>query len=265
MFRRRGSVGANVAPPGAAAAAPRSHPDPGPELVTVDIWTVPAGQIPAALLRIANGRRALRAVPGLRFAKLLGTASGRTFAARDMTPRRWAMVASWASPEQARAFAGSTLRARWDGGAREHWHAELTPLSAHGSWSGQRPFGDPVPSPAAGPVAVITRARLAWRHIPRFHRAVPAVATDLHSRDGLLLALGIGEYPVALQGTFSLWRSAAELVEFAYRNPAHQRVIAASSSQSWYAEECFARFAVLSTAGTVDGREPLPQVSGLPS
>ena len=49
--------------------------------------------------------RALRAVPGLRFAKVLGTADGATFSARGTDLRHWALVTAWDSPELADDFA----------------------------------------------------------------------------------------------------------------------------------------------------------------
>lgn len=247
----------------AGAPAPHQHLDPA--LVTVDIWTMPTGRIPGALLRAAGHPLRLRAgPPGLQFSKLLGTGSGLTFAVRDITPHRWALVCSWQTAQAAHT-AGETVRAQWDDVAREHWHADLQPLSARGTWAGHRPFGDPrsLAGTHAGPVAAITRARLSWQQIPRFHRAAPPVSEDLRTRPGLLFALGMGESPVGRQGTFSLWRCATDLIEFAYRQPAHQQVMDASRQQSWYTEELFARFAVLATTGTVNGR-PLPAPDGGP-
>jgi hypothetical protein len=91
----------------------------------------------------------------------------------------------------------------------------------------------------------------------RFWRAVPPVSGDLHAGPGLRFALGIGEAPIGLQGTFSVWNSARALNEFAYGRPAHVAVVRRTAEEGWYAEELFARFAVLSAAGTVGGRDPL--------
>jgi len=57
-------------------------------------------------------------------------------------------------------------------------------------------------------------------------------------------AVGIGEAPVGLQGTFSVWRDAAALKTFAYDGDTHAAVIARTRETGWYAEELFARFAV---------------------
>jgi hypothetical protein len=90
-----------------------------------------------------------------------------------------------------------------------------------------------------------------------FWHAVPPVSADLATVDGLRLAIGIGEAPIGLQGTFSLWQSAAALNEFAFRRPAHVDVVNRTERERWYAEELFARFTVRSVHGTFAGRHPL--------
>ena len=65
----------------------------------------------------------------------------------------------------------------------------------------------------------------------------------------MICAFGVGEAPVGFQGTISLWRSAADVVRFAYRQPEHAAVVASTHRQRWYAEELFARFHVLDIAG----------------
>jgi hypothetical protein len=236
--------------------------DPAP-LVTLHIWGVPARAVPAALLRMAADRPALRRVPGLRFAKLLGTGSGRTFTVRDADPRTWALLAVWdgaaghdAAAEHRAGVDFAVLR-RWRRIAAEEWSIALRPLSARGRWSRREPFGRPAPRRWDGPVAAITRARLTPQKSVRFWRAVPPVSGDLHAGPGLRFALGIGEAPIGLQGTFSVWNSARALNEFAYGRPAHVAVVRRTAEEGWYAEELFARFAVLSAAGTVGGRDPL--------
>jgi hypothetical protein len=231
--------------------------EPVPELVTLHLWRVPRRAVPAAVLRMGLDRRAVRTTPGVRFAKLLGTGDGATFTPRDADPRRWGLLASWADRASAAAFERSAVAARWGGLADESWRAELRPLAARGRWSGRQPFGTPAGGRWDGPVAAVTRARLAPVRSRSFWRAVPPVSADLAARPGLRLAVGIGEAPVGLQGTFSLWDSARALREFAYGGAAHQAVVARTAPARWYAEELFARFAVEAADGSVDGRDPL--------
>jgi hypothetical protein len=228
-----------------------------PELVTLHLWRVPRRAVPAAVLRMGVDRRAVRGTAGVRFAKLLGTGDGGTFTVRDADPRRWGLLASWADRASARAFERSAVAARWRRLAEETWRAELRPLSARGRWSGRQPFGTPAGGRWDGPVAAVTRARLRPARARSFWRSVPPVAADLREQPGLRLAVGIGEAPVGLQGTFSLWESAAAMRAFAYAGAAHRAVVARTAPEGWYAEELFARFGVEATDGSVDGRDPL--------
>jgi hypothetical protein len=223
---------------------------------------------------MAFDRGLLRRVPGLRFSRLLGTGHGRTFTLRDADPHRWALLAVWSSPLDARTFARSRTARGWARLAEEHWRLDLRPVRARGRWSGREPFGRPeppapvIPHPtaatdtphipdASGQVVALTRARLAPLRAPFFWRAVPAVAAELAGSEGLRFAVGFGEAPLGYQGTLSGWDSAAALRAFAYRRPAHAAAVRRTAELRWYAEELFARFAVLGSHGTVDGRDPL--------
>lgn len=225
-----------------------------PALVTLHVWRVGAGGVPGALARMALHRARLRRTPGLRFAKLLGTGSGQTFTVRDADPYRWGLLASWSDAAAAGDFDSSAVARSWRRVADEEWRTDLRPLAARGRWSGRTPFGAPRPTRWDGPVAAVTRARIAPRKATTFWRAVPPVAAVLRERDGLLAALGIGEAPVGLQGTFSVWRSTDDLHAFAYRDEAHATVLRRTVDEKWYAEELFARFAVLGSVGTLGGK-----------
>ncbi len=238
---------------------PRPPADAVPALVTLDVWGVARRDIPAAFARMALDRPALRRVRELGFAKLMGTGSGRTFTLADSDLRHWALLTTWADPAARTRFDTSPLVAGWHARAEEHWRADLEPLSAKGLWSRRAPFGDPTPDRALqeGPVAAITRARLVPRRAAAFWRAVPPVSADLREAAGLRFALGIGEAPLGLQGTFSVWDDAAALRAFAYASPAHQQAITDTTRLGWYAEELFARFRVVAAAGRYQGRDPL--------
>lgn len=232
-------------------------------LVTVHLFGVtPAGTIPA-MARMALDRGELAVTPGLRFAKLLGTGRGRTFTLRDADPLRWAMLGVWDHPVALVDFERrSPVAAAWRRLAAERWRADLRPLRSQGRWSGQEPFTPTDPGNWAGPVAAVTRARLRAGRVRRFRRATPPVSAAAHEAPGLRLAIGIGELPIGLQGTFSVWDDAASMVRFAYRGAAHRRVADATPREGWYAEDLFARFAVLQTTGTVGGVDPLCRSGG---
>ncbi|MRJ75421.1 monooxygenase [Aeromicrobium sp. SMF47] len=212
--------------------------------------------VPSALWRMGRDRIGLRGTPGLRFAKLLGTGSGETFTVRDADPHHWATLTVWEDQQSAAAFESGRLVRGWDALAHERLRVVMSPLSSRGTWSGAEPFA---PGPAErhdGPVAAITRARLRVRGAATFWRAVPAVSSDLRGSPGLRMSLGIGEAPVGLQGTFSLWESSDALVDFAYRRSPHLEVVRRTASAGWYAEELFARLAIAEIEGTYRGVAP---------
>ena len=229
-----------------------------PALVTLSVWGVEQSRIPGALLRMSTQRRAVRSFPGATFAKLLGTGSGETFSVRDSDPRHWALLTCWDAPQAAAAFEQSRVIRRWNTSSSERLRVELVPVASTGEWSGQRPFGVPADGnyrpEFAGAVAAITRARLRPSTAPRFWHAVPPVVAALHESAGLLLAIGVGEAPIGLQGTFSMWRSAADLTSFAYEGAEHRRAIQQTKEVGWYSEELFARFAVQAVEGTYRGQ-----------
>ena len=233
-------------------------PSEGPPIVTLHVWGVRATAIPLAFLHMATDRAALRRTPGLRFAKLLGTGDGRTFTMRDADLGHWGVLGTWAAPAAAEQFEDAPLVRSWNRLAHERLRVRLRPIASRGTWAGATPFGDPHPAPYDGPVAAVTRARIAPRHWVRFWRSVPPVSADLHRHpgSGLRLALGIGEAPVGLQGTFSLWESGAALTEFAHRRGPHAAVVRRTAEVGWYTEELFARLAVESVDGTFGGRTP---------
>src|SRR4029434_3351161 len=98
---------------------------------------------------------------------------------------------------------------------------DLTPLTSRGTWSGVAPFEVPASGRTNGPVLALTRARLRPVKARACRRVVAPVARDLAEAPGLLARFGIGEAPIGWQGTVSVWRTAADLTGFAYRQPPH--------------------------------------------
>jgi len=222
-------------------------------LVRLTFWGVPVRAVPLAVARMGLDRIHLRRTPGLRFAKLLGTGDGRTFTARDADPRRWGLLTVWDDDAAADRFEAGTTHRRWGAFAEERLDVHLTPVSARGRWSRVEPFGNPTPAPTPGPVASITRARIRPSRMREFWRSVPPVSADLRAVPGMRLAVGIGEAPIGLQGTFTIWEGERALREFAHHRAPHVEAMRASTDGGWFAEELFARFRLDRLRGSFAG------------
>ena len=230
-----------------------AHITSNPPVVRLDVWGVSGIEVVRAFTRMGSQRRAVRRLPGLQFAKLLGTGSGETFTMRDADPKHWALLTSWASHDDATRFDSSSVAQAWQRTADEHLTVTMQPLVSRGTWSGREPFAVPDTKAGPGPIAAITRARIKPRLWTAFWSSVPPVSLDLRADPGVAFTLGIGEAPVGLQGTFSVWRDAKAISDFAYRRPAHAEVIKRTHELDWYAEEMFTRFQVVDISGTYDG------------
>jgi hypothetical protein len=216
-------------------------------ITTIYFWRIKAIFIPLAIIFMAINKMQLKRLSGVTFIKLLGTGKGESFTPRDANPLRWGMLIT-VSENQIDMLDKSFVVKSWQKICISEYRVILKPISSHGFWSGKQPFAVDK-FEWAGKIAAVTRARIVWRKNLIFWRAVPPVTESLHQSPGLLNAIGIGEAPIGLQGTFSIWQDAASLRDFAYKGQAHSEAIRATSANQWYSEELFARFAVIEERG----------------
>ena len=230
---------------------------PGASLTTITLCAYDGAQRVWAFNQMGSSRRVLARTQGLRFWRLLGTGHGRGFSLRpDFS--RYGLLAVWESADAADRFmSGSRLMTDYRQRSNECWNVWLAPYDARGAWGGVNPFLPLAPRAGAGPVAVLTRAAIRLSRLRSFWSAVPSTTAGLDRAKGLLASLGTGETPFVRPATFSLWRSEADLVAYAYGDAQHEEVIRRRADEGWYSEELFARFTPLRSEGTWKGTDPL--------
>lgn len=209
---------------------------------------------------MAAARLHLRGEQRAQFWKLCGSGTGQGF-----TPKPnwgvWAILATWPDEATARdAVETSPVFVRWRGRSKENFTLFLSPTSARGAWAGVNPFQPASPPPARGPVIALTRATVRPSRVLRFWKRVPELSSAIGNDPDVVFKIGIGEVPLLHQVTFSVWPSAASMAKFARGDSAHGKAIAAVRAGNWFAEELYARFALLGTTGSWEGGDPLARL-----
>lgn len=197
------------------------------------------------------GRRRLRSVPGLRFAKLLGSGHEGRFGLKPSASIQ-GVFCIFDDDASADAFTqdGGLLQT-WRSRAREHFCLRLRACSSRGSWSGI-PLPVTAALPAQGPIASLTRASIRPGRAAAFWRMEPAAERSLTEASGCLLAVGVGEAPLLRQATFTLWESVAAMDAYARRG-AHLAAIRAAAERGFFSESMFVRFVPQRTEGSWRG------------
>lgn len=220
-----------------------------------------------------TGVRSVRAVlrdrprpgdtPGLRYAETTLT-GGIAAGLPKLRPGRAALIAAWEDDAALDRFLAEDASARRLAGG---WHVRLQPLRVSGSWS-------PMPvdiAPGAevddadGPVAVLTLGRLRLRRAVPFLRANSAASGRAAADPSLIASIALAR-PPRFVGTFSIWRSVAEMSRYAYgtarperqETPSeHKEAIKKHEAKPFHHEAAFVRFRPYAAQGTLDGREPV--------
>ena len=231
---------------------------------TLTVFTLKPGHRRWGLAQMGTSPPSLKKVPGLRFFKLMGSGAASGF---GFWPNldRYGLMAVWDDAAAASAFfERHPLWAGYRHHSAEQWAVHLAPIKAQGLWDGQNPFAvEPAaaaPAVVDAPVAVLTRASIRWRKASRFWQFVEPTSAALAQVAGVRAAIGLGELPLVRQATFSVWDSVQAMKDYAYKDVRHREVIQLTHRENWYGEELFARFRVLGSTGTLDGRDPLAGV-----
>jgi hypothetical protein len=196
----------------------------------------------------------LKKVPGLRFFKYMGS-GGKNGFSKTINFNVYTLLCVWESEIAAEEyFRESPQFSKFLQNSDEYWTIYMKAVKARGLWSGVNPFDNVLPY-EGGPIAVITRARIKWKYLFNFWKYVRPVSADLDKQEGLIFAIGIGEYPWFMQATFSVWENYEAVKAYAYQTPLHAEVVKKTHQLGWYAEEMFANFVPYRRTGSWSGVE----------
>lgn len=212
-----------------------------------------------AWMRLVAGPASFKDVPGLLFAKVMGSGHGGGFTLRPSATHQ-GLIFRFSRRDLALDFlrgpqAGALLER-----ARESWSGVLAVTSSRGSWDQQVwPLTDASASvdgriDQARPLAILTRASIVPSQAMAFWRHAPAAQADLKKAPGCLLAMGLGEVPLVRQCTFSLWHDGQAMRDYATRG-AHQVAAAAAHRHGFFSESLFVHMDVLQMAGRWQGQD----------
>ena len=197
-----------------------------------------------AFKNIGRGGNRVFESEGLIDVKMMGAGGGSGFSIfPDL--RRYAVLLFFKTEQEALHYVERSKQLKWymDGSA-DCLVCLLSPYKGHGQWVGVDPFVyDSTIMSNDDPIAVLTRATIRSNALPDFWRNVPKVAAFMHSAPALH-QVGIGEYPIFMQATFSIWKNLKSLKETAYTNTPHAEVVKKTRERNWYKEELFAEFAI---------------------
>jgi heme-degrading monooxygenase HmoA len=186
-----------------------------------------------------------------RFYRLMGSGAGNGF---SIWPdwSTYALLVKWNSKEEAqKAFEKHSYLSEYKERSVQHQHVYLSPFKTHGSWNGENPFEEELDEDRNGPIAVLTRATIKPHLVPYFWTKVRGSSKGIEKYPGHLYSKGVGEWPLFMQATISMWDSKEDMRRFAYESQQHQRVMKLTRTKGWYKEDMFTEFNVLGMEGNL--------------
>lgn len=242
------------------AGEPSAHSD---DVVVVLLIDLAPGSLLWGWSRVVFGKRLLRHVRGLRFAKAMGSGEGGGFGLWPSATRQ-SLFAVFDGEAAAEDFlATSPTMAAYRAHSRECCVALLRATSCRGCWDGSSiavtastattAVSDAPETAGAAPVAALTRASIRLSRAWKFWRYSPASEHALAQAAGCRLAAGMGEAPLLRQATFSIWDRQADMDAYARQGP-HLEAIRAAQRENFFSESMFVRFKVLRLEGRFKGQ-----------
>ena len=203
------------------------------------------------------GHHQLKNIDGLAFYKILGSGAKNGFSAKPNFGT-YILLCVWESESQAETFfAENIFFKEYQERSCEVMTIYMHSAEVHGTWDGRTPFQKNAELAMDKPIIVLTRARIRFRKLLSFWSRVGSVSQSLENYGGLVLSIGVGEWPLIQQATLSIWKTQKEMMDYAYKNPKHREVVMLTRKLNWYKEEMFARFAPYKFVGIWEGKRAI--------
>ena len=200
------------------------------------------------------GHDQLKNVDGLTFYKILGSGAKNGFSAKPNFGT-YILLCVWETESQAETFfAENIFFKEYQERSSELMTVYMHSAEVHGTWDERQPFQKNAELAMDKPIIVLTRARIRFRKLLSFWSRVGSVSQSLENYEGLVLSIGVGEWPLIQQATLSIWKTQQEMMDYAYKNPKHREVVTLTRKLNWYKEEMFARFVPYKFVGVWEGK-----------
>jgi hypothetical protein len=140
------------------------------------------------------------------------------------------------------------------------WHARLEPRRCFGSWAGMPELPKrELPMSDDEPAVALTLGRLRALRIRPFLKASRPAEREAVGNPAVVALTGLTR-PARprLVSTFSIWRSAGAMREYAFgKDGPHQAAVRADRALPFQHEQAFVRFRPYASQGSWDGSDPL--------
>lgn len=207
-----------------------------------------------AFSQMQLGHTHFKNIDGLVFYKLLGSGAENGFSSRPNFGT-YALLCIWETEIHAvEFFDNNSFFKKYSSKSSESFTVFANSAEAHGKWDGKQPFISTATLEIDKPIMVLTRASIRISKLISFWRKVGNVSKSLEDYDGLVLSIGVGEWPLIQQATLSIWKTQAEMIDYAYKNKKHLEVVRLTRKLNWYKEELFARFIPYKFLGNWNGK-----------
>lgn len=220
-------------------------------MVTTTFVKFPNKQILYALSQMQLAHSKLSKVEGHQMYKLMGSGAGNGF---SIWPdwNVFCLLIQWDQEESSQSFFHSNpFWQQYSKRASAFFTIKMNPTITKGTWDGGNPFLKSTGTYDQGKIAVLTRATIKKRYIPYFWSKVPQASRVVPNMPGHIYSKGVGELPLFLQATLSIWESKEQMYDYAYRHKDHIDMIKMTREKGWYSEEMFTEFNVIGIDGDI--------------